>query len=92
MLTSSQDLYDLLGPRASNGAEAFPLVDELFAGVRAALRRDPRFASIKQLELELLLADLRRDTVQLLFNLLHEQLDLHDTINIVAQRFFGEDD
>jgi hypothetical protein len=92
MLTTSQDLYDLLAPRASNGAEAFRLIDELFTGIIVALRRDRRFVSVKLIEFELLLADQRRDTTDRWLNLLHDRLDLHDTVNIIAQRILGEDD
>jgi hypothetical protein len=90
-MTWTQQLYDTLTPRSSDGREAFRIVDELFASIVAALRRHPRIAPVSRLELELLLADSRRDIERWLFTQLHDRIDLHDAIDVVARRFLGED-
>ena len=87
----ARDLYDLLAPRASVGCEAFRQVDALFDAIIAALRRDPRLATIPRAELDLLLADLRRDTADRWFRVLVARLDLYDTVAVIAARVFGED-
>jgi hypothetical protein len=90
-LSASEQLYAVLKPRASDGELADRFVDELFARVIAVVRKDTRFTSLTLLELELKFADLHRDFAARLFGLLHEQLDLHDAVDLIASRFFGED-
>jgi hypothetical protein len=51
-------MRDELEPFASNGREAFKIIDSLFAGIVAALRRDQRFADLRLQDLELLFAEL----------------------------------
>jgi hypothetical protein len=50
-----------LEPLAAGGREAFDFLDRVFDGVIVSLRRDHRFGSIRQQELELLLADIRAE-------------------------------
>jgi hypothetical protein len=53
---------------ASSGREAFQIIERLFNDIFAALRRDRRFADIRQQEFDLLLADARADAEQRLFD------------------------
>ena len=60
-------LRDELEPFARNGHEALGIVQNLFDGIVAILRHDPRFANMRLQELELLLADKCSETERLLF-------------------------
>ena len=71
-------LRDELEPFARNGHEAFGIVQNLFDGIVAILRHDPRFANMKLQELELLLADKRSETERLLFTELRDHVHLDD--------------
>jgi hypothetical protein len=86
----SAALYAVLQPRATDGERAVRMVDALFDAVIARLHKDPRCA-LNAFELELILADLRADCLPRIFNLSHGLLDLTDTVDVVACRFFGED-
>jgi hypothetical protein len=50
-----------------------------------------RFPGTAVAEIELLLADVRRDAEEVLFDLLHDTITLGAVIDVVAQRFFEED-
>ena len=67
-----------LEPFASNGREAFGIVESLFAEIVAALRRDQRFTDVRLQELELLFADARADAERRLFNELRDRVHLDD--------------
>jgi hypothetical protein len=67
-----------LEPFASNGGEAFEIIDSLVAEIVAALRRDQRFAAMRLQELELLFADARADAERRLFNELRDHVHLDD--------------
>jgi hypothetical protein len=67
-----------LEPFASTGREAFRIVETLFDGIVAALRRDQRFADISLGELELLLADKRIEAERDLFAKLRDRVHLDD--------------
>jgi hypothetical protein len=75
---------------ASDGREARTLVEDLFASILAALRRDPRFSGIALLDLELVLADARRDAEESLFFELRNRVRLEDAEDLV-HRMTGED-
>jgi hypothetical protein len=83
-------LYAVLSPRTTDGERVEGIVDALLDDVIARLHDDPRCAMSK-FELELVLASLRADVLPRIFNLSDGLLDLHDTIDVVASRFFGED-
>jgi hypothetical protein len=86
----SAALYAMLQPRAGDGEQAVRIVDELVSDLISVLRRQPGCTSTR-LDLELLFANLRRDAITRIFNLSHDTLDLHDTVNLIACRFFGEE-
>jgi hypothetical protein len=67
-----------LGPFATTGHEAFRIVDDLFANIIASLRRDQRFTMVRPSEFDLLLADVRHDVEQRLFDELHDRVHLDD--------------
>jgi hypothetical protein len=71
-----------LEPYAYSGREAFRIVENLFDGIVAALRRDQRFAQIQHFELELLFADARAEAERRLFNELKNRVH-HDAIDLV---------
>jgi hypothetical protein len=81
------DLEAALGSWASDGHEALLVADKIFAQVRALLHRH---LGRSFFEVDLLLADLRRDTHQELFDLVHNTVDRDTVVDIVAQRFFGD--
>ena len=71
-----------LEPFANSGHEAFRIVENLFAGIVAALRRDQRFAQIQHFELELLFADARAEAERRLFNELKNRVHV-DAVDLV---------
>jgi hypothetical protein len=73
-----------LEPFAHSGREAFAIVESLFAEIIASLRRDRRFAATPASELELLLADIRADVEQRLFNELRDRVHLDDVDKVNA--------
>jgi hypothetical protein len=79
----TRDISDLLEARADNGHGASRYVEALFAKIIAALRRDPRFANITLLELELLLADERNEAEKFLFNAFRDRVQLDEAVDAV---------
>jgi hypothetical protein len=75
-------LRDELEPFASNGREAFRIVENVFDGIVAAIRRDPRLAEMKMQGLELLFADVRAETERCLFDELRDRVHL-DAVDVV---------
>ncbi|MGY8682661.1 hypothetical protein Q2941_33510 [Bradyrhizobium sp. UFLA05-153] len=67
-----------LEPFAARGRKAFSITRSLFDAIVATLRRDQRFLGIKSDDLDLLLADLRRETEQRLFNEMRDRVHLDD--------------
>lgn len=64
---------------ASDGHRAYPIVRALFANVITVLRRDPRIHAVASRDdLELLLADARRDAEILLVRELRDRVALAD--------------
>jgi hypothetical protein len=64
---------------ASDGRRAYPIVRALFANVIIVLRRDPRIHAVASRDdLELLLADARRDAEILLVRELRDRVALAD--------------
>jgi hypothetical protein len=79
------DIIDLLQARASSGRNAFRIVETVFTDIIARLRRDPRFKSVSQFELELLLADTSSKAENLLFAELRDRIALRDAEHAVHQ-------
>ena len=69
---------DRLANYASDGHEAYKIVDSLFAGIIVALRRDPRFSNLRVFDLELLLADARVNAERHLVGELKDRIHLDD--------------
>jgi hypothetical protein len=67
-----------LEPFAASGRKVFRITRSLFDAIVATLRRDQRFAGIKPHELDLLLADLRRETEQRLFSEIRNRVHMDD--------------
>ena len=87
MSTVRRDLENALASWSHDGREADAATGVIFASVIAVMRK--RFPKITVAELELLLADTRNHTLELLDGLITDSIDLNDAINIVATRFFG---
>lgn len=75
---SYNTLRQRLEAHASNGREAYGLIEKWFAGAVAALRRDPRFSRVTITDFDLLLADVRDDAEDELFERLHDRVRLDD--------------
>jgi hypothetical protein len=71
-----------LEPFAASGRKAYRIAGGLFDAIIITLRRDQRFADIKAYELDLLLADVRSDAEQRLFDEMVGRVHLDD-IDIV---------
>ena len=82
-MSTSREIIDLLEARASSGRAAFEIVQTVFVKIFAALRRDPRFAGISLLELELLIADPSRELEDTLFAALRDRVHLDDAEDAV---------
>jgi hypothetical protein len=76
-------LRALLEPRASDGRDAIPFINDLQDANIAALRRHPDLRHISRLEFEILLAAPSREAKTKLRNKLDGLLDLFDTLNIL---------
>jgi hypothetical protein len=70
-------LRDRLANYASDGRRAYPIIDALFLAITRALRRDPRVA-VPISDLELLLADARRDAESKLVRELRGRIHIDD--------------
>jgi hypothetical protein len=84
-------IRDDLAAWASDGRNAYTLVDDLWTRILAALRRDPRFAGMKVLDFELVTARVRADAEEELFDALHKRLHLEDAEYVVAQYMEDEE-
>jgi hypothetical protein len=67
-----------LASYAGNGRRAYGLVDVIFTDVVIALRKDPRFGAVLRFDLELLLADARRNAEIFLVRELRDRVHLDD--------------
>jgi hypothetical protein len=67
-----------LADYASNGRRAYPVICALFDSIIATLRRDPRFRAVTVSDLDLLLADARRNAEIQLFRELRGRVRLDD--------------
>jgi hypothetical protein len=72
-----------------DGSEAFAVAETIVVGVIAVLRK--RFPNLSVFELELLLADVRRDIENMLFGIVHNTVDRDAAVDVIVSRFFGED-
>jgi hypothetical protein len=63
---------------ASDGRRGYNLVDVIFAGIECALRKNPTFDAISPFDLEVLLADARRNAEILLVRELRGRTRLDD--------------
>ena len=88
-MTVRAELMTALDSWTSDGSEAFVATDKIFARVRIILHENLSNKSLH--EIDLLLADLKRDTREELHNLLRNTLDRDEAIDLVVRRFFGED-
>ena len=83
MTVVTRDICDLLEARANSGRKAFQYVEALFTKVAAALRRDPRFATITLFELELLLANERCEAEKILVDEMRDRIRLDEAEDAV---------
>jgi hypothetical protein len=67
-----------LEAHASVGRRAYKIVDALFAGIIAALRRDPRFGAVTVSDLDLLLRDPHIAAEKELMHELRDRVHLDD--------------
>jgi hypothetical protein len=88
-MTVRTDLENALESWTNDGNEAFILVEKIFSRVRALLFE--QLQHVSYFKIDLLLADLQRDTREDLFNFLHNTVDRDAAVDIIASRFFGED-
>ena len=88
-MTVRTDIESALESWASDGSEGLALAEHMFTDITAAIRR--RFPDTTLGEAELLLADIRRDAESDLFALTCNTIDRDAAVDIVVQRFFGED-
>jgi hypothetical protein len=63
---------------AASGRRAYGIVDVIFADVMIGLRKDSRFRAVSTFDLELLLADARRNVESLLLRELRDRIHLDD--------------
>jgi len=87
-MTFRQELENALASWAADCGEAYAATQTIFDGVIAALRR--RFPAIKRHEIDLLLGDARRETEQLLDELITGSVDVGAVVDVCV-RFTGED-
>jgi hypothetical protein len=78
-------LRDELEAYAADGREACEITDKIFDGIVAALRRNPRFATMRLQDLELLFADTRADAERRLFNELCGCIRLDDVGAVIDE-------
>lgn len=83
------ELQAALDSWTSDGSEAFEIVEKIFARIRALLHAHLKNKSFD--DVDLLIADLRRDTHEDLSDLIRNTVDRDAVVDIVASRFFGED-
>jgi hypothetical protein len=89
-MTPVRDICDLLQARAASGHDAFQIVENSFANIITALRRDVRFTGITRFDFELLLADEYRDLEKILFEEMHDRVHLDEAEDAV--RCYLEED
>jgi hypothetical protein len=67
-----------LTSNAANGRCAYGLVETIIADILIGLRKDPRFKIVPRFDLELLLADARRNAEILLVRELRNRIHIDD--------------
>jgi hypothetical protein len=88
-VTIRTDVDNALRSQTVDGREADDLTDEIFTALIAVLRKN---FGIPLADLELMLADVRRDTENKLFGAVHNTIDCDTAVDVIVSRFFGEDD
>lgn len=86
-MTIEDDLENELASWTADANTAAAAASAIMTAVIAVLRR--RFPFVLYAELELLLADVRRDAEDLLNSLITGTINLDDAVDIVAERFMG---
>ena len=92
-MTVRLELQNALDSWASDGNEAIVVTEKIFGRVRALLFEQLRNVPpqhVSYYKIDLLLADLQRDTRDELLDMLRNTVDRDIVVNIVASRFFGE--
>jgi hypothetical protein len=76
-------LQSALESRVSNGTEAYEVTDQMFDRVISVVRQ--RCPGMSLVEAELMLADLKRDVGNILFDLTHNTLDADDAVDVITR-------
>ena len=77
--------------RRCTADDAIGIVGDVFDAMVATLKRDPRFQNIPRDELDLLLADVRRDFEQKLGDVLEGEVYLDDVLDDIDAALGGAD-
>jgi site-specific DNA-methyltransferase (adenine-specific) len=88
-MTVRTELMAALDSWTSDGSEAVIVIDKIFARARTILHE--HLSDKSSHEVDLLLADLKRDTREELHDLLHNTVDRDEIVDLVIRRYFGED-
>jgi hypothetical protein len=88
-MTIRRDLDGALRSWAVGDWEAYEVVGEIIDAAITALRK--RLPELTRGDLDLLLADTRRDAERTVCALISGTVHVDTAVNIVASRFFGED-
>jgi site-specific DNA-methyltransferase (adenine-specific) len=88
-VTIRTELMNALDSTTSDGGEAFIVTDKIFARARTILHEHLSNKSLH--EVDLLLADLKRDTREELHDLLRNTVDRDEAVDLIVRRYFGED-
>ena len=88
-MTVRAELMNALDSWTSDGSEALAVIDKIFARTRIILHEHIGNKSLH--EIDLLLADVKRDTREELHDLLVNTVDRNEAVDLVVRRFFGED-
>jgi hypothetical protein len=84
-----EDLEGALATRAASEYVAGSVVHAIFNNLLKTLR--VRFPDVTHDELDLLLADDRRTTEEILDEMITGTVYVDEAVDVIAQRFFGED-
>lgn len=88
-MTVRTELMNALDSWTSDGSEAVAVTDKIFTRARTILHEHLGNKSLH--EVDLLLADLKRDTHDELHDLLCNTVDRDEAVDLVVRRYFGED-
>jgi hypothetical protein len=88
-MTVYDDLEGALMSWATDASAASAVTETIFTSVIAALRR--RFPDAGRAELELLLADARRDADDMLDSMITGTVPIDTAVDIIIKRFIGDE-